>query len=265
MAIGMMSVRVGRKGKALPHCQYIAKLDKFAKDSDQVVAHGVGNMPAWAMDNPSLFWEMADLHERKNGSTYREHILALPRELNEQQRLSLLQDWIHQEMGDKYPYQFVIHNKTALDGGEQPHAHLMFSERLNDGIARPFDQLFKRYNAKNPAKGGAKKDNTGLAPAERRAMLKAQRERWGELVNHYLIEQGFEPVVDMRNWKERGLDGKPDNYTMKQMNNPEFKETYSEMVTTKRELSELEPLADNDLSVIPKPQPEPRNSYPRPW
>lgn len=51
----MMSVRVGRKGKALPHCQYIAKLDKFAKDSDQVVAHSYGNMPDWAKDNPALF------------------------------------------------------------------------------------------------------------------------------------------------------------------------------------------------------------------
>ena len=37
MAIGMMSVRVGRKGKALPHCQYIAKLDKFAKDTKRPI------------------------------------------------------------------------------------------------------------------------------------------------------------------------------------------------------------------------------------
>lgn len=265
MAIGMMSVRVGRKGKALPHCQYIAKLDKFAKDSDQVVAHSYGNMPDWAKDNPALFWEMADLHERKNGSTYREHILALPRELSQEQRLVLLVEWIEREIGTKYPYQVVVHNKPALDGGEQPHAHLMFSERLNDGIARPFDRFFKRYNAKNPVKGGAKKDNTGLPPAERRAMLKAQRERWGELVNRHLLEHGFEPVVDMRNWKQRGLDSKPDNYTMKQMNNPDFKEAYSEMVTTRRELSEIEPLADSDLSVAPKSQPVPRNSYPRPF
>lgn len=265
MAIGMMSVRVGRKGKALPHCQYIAKLDKFAKDSDQVVAHSYGNMPDWAKDNPALFWEMADLHERKNGSTYREHILALPRELSQEQRLVLLGEWIEREIGTKYPYQVVVHNKPALDGGEQPHAHLMFSERLNDGIARPFDRFFKRHNSKDPAKSGAKKDNTGLAPAERRTLLKAQRERWGELVNHHLLEHGFEPVVDMRNWKQRGLDSKPDNYTMKQMNNPDFKEAYSEMVTTRRELSEIEPLADSDLSVAPKSQPVPRNSYPRPF
>lgn len=249
MAIGMMSVRVGRKGKALPHCQYIAKLDKFAKDSDQVVAHSYGNMPDWAKDNPALFWEMADLHERKNGSTYREHILSLPRELNVEQRLALLEDWIDQEIGEKYPYHFVIHNKIALDGGEQPHAHLMFSERINDGIARSFDQLFKRYNAKNPAKGGAKKDNTGLGPTERRVRLKAQRERWGDLVNRHLLEYGFEPVVDMRNWKQRGLESKPENYTMKQMNNPEFRQAYSEVVSTIREINELNYLKDEDLSA----------------
>ena len=79
-------------------------------------------------------------------------------------------------------------------------------------------------------------------------MLKAQRERWGELVNRHLLENGFAPVVDMRNWKERGLDSKPDNYTMKQMNNTEFKEAYSEMVTTRRELNKIELLTDNDLS-----------------
>ncbi|OBX78204.1 MobA/MobL family protein [Faucicola atlantae] len=259
MAIGMMSVRVEREGKALPHCQYIAKLDKFAKDSDQVVAHSYGNMPDWAKDNPALFWEMADLHERKNGSTYREHILALPRELSQEQRLVLLGEWIEREIGTKYPYQVVVHNKPALDGGEQPHADLMFSERLNDGIARPFDRFFKRHNSKDPAKSGAKKDNTGLAPAERRTLLKAQRERWGELVNRHLLEHGFAPVVDMRNWKERGLDSKPVNYTMKQMNNTEFKEAYSEMVTTKRELLECKPLTEIEIST-PAAFP-PRNIY----
>ena len=39
--------------------------------------------------------------------------------------------------------------------GENPHAHLMFSERPNDGIERGGEQWFKRYNAKAPEKGGA--------------------------------------------------------------------------------------------------------------
>ncbi|MGK3295970.1 hypothetical protein ACSLNR_29340, partial [Escherichia coli] len=40
-----------------------------------------GNMPEWARDNPSHFWQAADQFERANGSTYRELEIALPREL----------------------------------------------------------------------------------------------------------------------------------------------------------------------------------------
>ncbi|MGK3295870.1 hypothetical protein ACSLNR_28170, partial [Escherichia coli] len=41
----------------------------------------LGNMPEWARDNPSHFWQAADQFERANGSTYRELEIALPREL----------------------------------------------------------------------------------------------------------------------------------------------------------------------------------------
>ena len=114
-------------------------------------------MPKWAEHDPNYFWKMADEHERKNGSTYREHVVALPRELDENQRHELVKDWIKNEIGEKHAYQYAIHNPPAMDGGEQPHAHIMFSERLIDGIERDPDQYFKRHNSKNPEKGGAKK------------------------------------------------------------------------------------------------------------
>ena len=41
--------------------------------------------------------------------------------------------------------------------GRPPHAHLMISERANDGIERSWEQWFRRYNAKDPEKGGARK------------------------------------------------------------------------------------------------------------
>ena len=71
--------------------------------------------------------------------------------------LTFVQDWISQEIGEKYAYAFAIHNPRAMDGKEQPHCHLMFSERLLDGIERDPDQFFKRFNSKDPSKGGAKK------------------------------------------------------------------------------------------------------------
>lgn len=144
-------------GKA--HAQYILRQDKYkphAQKLEKLENIGHGNMPSWAKDNPLLFWQMADEHERKNGSVYREHIIALPREMDEQQRLALAKDWIEKELGDKHAYSFAIHVPLAMDGKEQPHIHLMFSDRANDGIERGADEYFKRYNSKNPKRAGRK-------------------------------------------------------------------------------------------------------------
>ena len=224
MAIGRLSVTVGTKGKASPHAQYIAREGKYAKPSnhaEKLEYTGHGNMPKWAEHDPNYFWKMADEHERKNGSTYREHVIALPRELSEEERHELVKDWIEKEIGDKHAYQYAIHNPPALDGGEQPHAHIMFSERTIDGIERDPDQYFKRYNSKNPEKGGAKKANTGMKPAERRAELKAQRERWEVTCNAHLEKAGSHERISMKSLKEQGITREPINFSMAQMSNPE--------------------------------------------
>ena len=139
MAVARLSVGVGKKGKAAPHALYIAREEKYAKpddDLEKLEFKGHGNMPSWAQDRPSFFWKMSDEHERKNGTTYREHVISLPRELTALQRHRLVTDWIEQEINDKHAYQYAIHNPPAIDGKEQPHVHLMFSERLRDGIER---------------------------------------------------------------------------------------------------------------------------------
>ena len=224
MAIGRLSVTVGTKGKASPHAQYIAREGKYAKPSnhaEKLEYTGHGNMPKWAEHDPNYFWKMADEHERKNGSTYREHVIALPRELSEEERHELVKDWIEKEIGDKHAYQYAIHNPPALDGGEQPHAHIMFSERTIDGIERDPDQYFKRYNSKNPEKGGAKKANTPKKSADRKAELKAMRERWEVTCNAHLEKAGSHERISMKSLKEQGITREPINFSMAQMSNPE--------------------------------------------
>ena len=62
---------------------------------------------------------------------------------------------------ERLPYTLAIHRGVA--NGENPHAHLMFSERGNDGIERSGEQWFKRHNAKAPEKGGARKSRAAKA------------------------------------------------------------------------------------------------------
>lgn len=240
MAIARLSVGIGKKGKAAPHAAYIAREGKYAKpddDLEKLEFTGYGNMPEWAKTEPSFFWKMSDAHERQNGSAYREHVIALPRELKPKQRHDLILDWIEQELGDRHAYQYAIHNPTALDGGEQPHCHLMFSERTIDGISRDPDQYFKRYNSKNPEKGGSKKANTGMKPADRKADLIAQRERWEQTCNKHLEQAGRKARINMKSYKAQGK-GKdhlvPFNFPMAQFNRPDIKQIYRDKLDARR-------------------------------
>ena len=213
MAIARLSVKVGKAGKAAHHAAYIARMGRYAsrlEKGERLVASEVGNMPAWVRDNPLSFWEAADAFERKNGSVYREMEIALPRELDPEQQIALVRDWVQQEIGNKHAYQWAIHAPKAADGKEQPHVHLLFSERTLDGIERGRDQFFKRYNAKAPERGGCKKANTGLDKETRREQLKALRERWQVVCNRALERAGQDARIDMRSDKDQGLDIQPE-------------------------------------------------------
>ena len=218
MAIARVQVKVGGAGKAADHDSYISREEKYRSrlaKGEALEATESGNMPAWAASDPRQFWRAADLNERANGTTYREHELALPRELTPDQRKALVRDWVAQELGDKHAYRWAIHRPKAADGQDQPHAHLMFSERQVDGIERDPARYFKRYNAKQPERGGARKGygpNAGktLTAAERAAELRDLRARWGNLVNDHLERAGQSERIDMRSYADRGIDRTPE-------------------------------------------------------
>lgn len=241
MAIGRLSVVVGVKGKGGPHAQYIAREGKYAKYNDgleKLEGTGYGNMPQWAKHDPNFFWKMSDDKERKNGTSYREHVIALPRELTADQRHQLVEAWIDQEIGDKHAYQYAIHNPIALDNKEQPHCHLMFSERLIDGIERDPDSYFKRYNSKNPDRGGAKKANTPKMSAERKLELKEQRDRWEKLCNQRLELAGSDARISMKSLKDQGIEREPINFSMSQIKNPDIKKIYIEQLAATSEFKQ---------------------------
>jgi len=214
MASYHLSVKTGGKGSASPHADYITREGKYAREKESDLEHKeAGNMPAWAAHKPAEFWKAADTFERANGCTYREIEIALPRELKPEQRLELVRDFVRQEIGDRHAYQFAIHNpKAAIAGGEQPHAHIMFSERLNDGIDRDPQQYFKRANTQEPERGGAKKVRFGETPIERKEYLVAQRERWADLQNTHLERHQHADRVDARSLKAQGIEREPERH-----------------------------------------------------
>ena len=85
------------------------------------------------------------------------------------------------------PYTLAIHAGRDEDGQEHnPHAHLMFSERRNDGIERSREQWFRRANSAHPERGGAPKSRTFHG----RKWVEQAREQWAAKMNATLERHG---------------------------------------------------------------------------
>jgi len=204
MASYHLSVKSGKKGCAKPHAYYIIRSGHHGEKED-LVAHGHGNLPEWSEGSPAKFWTMADKHERSNGAVYREVEVALPNELSMEQNVELARCYARELAGVKV-YQFAVHSPTAAFGGcPQPHAHIMLSERMPDGIVRSSTQYFRRYNPMYPELGGCKKDNCGFSRAELAARTKSLRKSWEETLNAALEHYGHDVRVSHLSRTERGL------------------------------------------------------------
>ena len=177
---------------------YIEREGRYEKDGEELEHKEHGNMPEWAEDDPGKYWEAADEHERANGRLYSEVQFALPKELNEEERREAASSFAERLTGgERLPYTLAIHRGGA--NGENPHAHLMFSERGHDGIERSGEQWFKRYNAKAPEKGGARKSRAAKAGD----WLEKTRQAWEQTANRALERAGRGERIDHRSLAER--------------------------------------------------------------
>ena len=201
MAVYHLKVSVGSRAggqAARAKADYIEREGRYEKDREELEHKEHDHMPEWAESDPRSYWEAADEHERANGSLFREITFALPKELNEGQRRELASGFAAGVTeGERLPYTLAIHRGGP--DGENPHAHLMISERANDGIERSREQWFRRYNAKAPEKGGAKKSRTMMS----REWVKDTREAWERKANEALERAGCGERIDHRSLAER--------------------------------------------------------------
>lgn len=214
MAVYHMSLKSGKPGKAANHSNYIGRKGRygFGPKAEDLLFTSHGNLPDWCSNDPNRFWKTADLHERTNGAAYREFELALPNELSLPQQIELVKGFISTELKNK-PYQVAIHSNTASIGGvPQPHAHIMHSDRLEDGLKRAPELHFRRFNAAEPAKGGCRKDSGGREPYELKRQLLNQRTTWANLTNDSLEKAGYSDRVYHRSHQARGVSHEPERY-----------------------------------------------------
>jgi hypothetical protein len=187
---------------------YIVREGEYGgEDRDPVVYTESDHMPAWATGDPASYWEGADLYERANGRLYVSADFALPRGLSTEDQVALAHSFARELTSEeRLPYTLAIHAGQSRDGDEQnPHAHLMISERKNDGVERDREQWFSRANPGDPSRGGAAKSRTFHG----RAWVESARERWAELTNQTLARVGRDERVDHRSYERQGVDREP--------------------------------------------------------
>ncbi len=154
MANYYFKTKVSSQPKAYSHCNYILGVDKYDYKQNEIayVSSSLG------MEEQRDFWYLADSHERANGRRYREFEMSLPSELPLEENIKIVDEFIAKHIGKRFHYTAVIHDKELNDNGHKNvHCHLMFNERELDGVVRPVNNFFKRYNPKNVEKGGVKK------------------------------------------------------------------------------------------------------------
>jgi len=260
MALARLSIKTAEKGKAVGHAEYILREGKYKNQAEK--AHELrysesGNLPKFAQDNVLIFWNAVDEYERVNGTAYREMELSLPRELTTQQQINLMQEWIKQELSNLHCYTWALHESKSVDGGLNPHVHLMFSERRNDGIEREAEQYFKRYNSKNPASGGVRKGygenfTKKFARDERIEELEKLRSRWEEVVNKHLELAGHEERISMKSYQDRGVDIEPEKKQLpSQWRKNEVRKSIIDLRKNKGQDLELQQLQTEKEQLIP--------------
>ena len=215
---------------AAAHAQYIARDGQYQERGGLELVES-GNMPEFAQADPHSFWVAADAYERANGRTYTELQIALPRELDPAQRQELAREATRELLGDRFAYTLAVHTPLAKDNIEQPHMHLMFSERAVTEATRelPEERFFKR--------NGAKKDpewNDRNKPEE-------VREKWVTMMNAAMERHGHEQRLDARSWAEQGREDLAELRELKtlQGDGPEAVARHQEIDEQRRQRAEL--------------------------
>ena len=178
------------------------------------------NAPDWVFDRQAL-WNMVDRSEKRvDAQLAREVEITLPRELNKEQQVELVHDFVQEQFVSKGMVADIgIHRPDASDGEEQPHAHVMLTLRRLDAenptgfaatkerdwnerpeVFRAVAEARKRFNDT-----GLPDDKEALDAAEATRNVNVWRAQWAAYANRTLAAVGSDARIDHRTLEAQGI------------------------------------------------------------
>ncbi|MBN9289466.1 MAG: Ti-type conjugative transfer relaxase TraA [Gammaproteobacteria bacterium 39-13] len=142
------------------------------------------NAPGWVKDRAQLWNAVESTEKRKDSRLAREIMIALPKELTQEERIALLKEFCQENFVNNG---MIADINMHEDNLENPHAHILLTTReiTNNG----FGLKVREWN--------------------KRESVFEQRHSLQDLTNKHLFEAGHDTKIDCRSLQERGIDLEP--------------------------------------------------------
>lgn len=198
--------------------EYYGKTHDYSKKEDLVFSKIFlpEHIPKKFSNREYLWNSVEKIEKSKNSQLARNLLFTLPRELNEQDRIKLISEFIEENFTSKGMIADCnIHNPMASDHEEQPHAHILLTLREIDekGNWKPkcrkeyiLDENGEKIKLKS---GNYKSRKVNLNDWNEPDKAKEWRENFSKKANEYLARNNINKRIDPRTFKEQGREELP--------------------------------------------------------
>ena len=197
---------------------YYGKTHDYSKKDDLVFSKIFlpEHIPKEFSKREYLWNEVEKIEKSKNSQLARNLLFTLPRELNEEDRIKLISEFIEENFTSKGMIADCnIHNPTASDNEEQPHAHILLTLREIDEQGNWKAKSKKEYILdENGEKIKLKSCNyksrkVNLNDWNEPDKAKEWRENFSKKANEYLARNNIDKRIDPRTFGEQGREELP--------------------------------------------------------
>ena len=197
---------------------YYGKTHDYSKKDDLVFSKIFlpEHIPKEFSKREYLWNEVEKIEKSKNSQLARNLLFTLPRELNEEDRIKLISEFIEENFTSKGMIADCnIHNPTASDNEEQPHAHILLTLREIDEQGNWKAKSKKEYILdENGEKiklksGNYKSRKVNLNDWNEPDKAKEWRENFSKKANEYLARNNIDKRIDPRTFGEQGREELP--------------------------------------------------------
>ena len=197
---------------------YYGKTHDYSKKDDLVFSKIFlpEHIPKEFSKREYLWNEVEKIEKSKNSQLARNLLFTLPRELSEEDRIKLISEFIEENFTSKSMIADCnIHNPTASDNEEQPHAHILLTLREIDEQGNWKAKSKKEYILdENGEKiklksGNYKSRKVNLNDWNEPDKAKEWRENFSKKANEYLARNNIDKRIDPRTFGEQGREELP--------------------------------------------------------